>query len=110
VSDAGTGADDLRQAYDSAAETIVSTPDPDEAFDRASALRDAADGIVGDAAVLRAQMAYRLLRAEGMSLAQLATRLGISKARADQLIRTARAIDDRRAPGSSGVVHGEDPA
>ncbi len=79
----------LRQAYAAVAERVELTSDPGAAYEQATALAKAADDIVGDAALLRARMARRLLRAEGMSLAQLASRIGVSKSRADQLMRTA---------------------
>jgi hypothetical protein len=85
--------DALRDAYLNAAAAVEATRDPDQAFRRATELREATDSIVGDAAKLRARMAHRIWRAEGMSLAKLAARIGISKARADQLIRAARAND-----------------
>jgi hypothetical protein len=87
----------LRATYTEAAIAVEAEASPETAFRLATQLRAEADGIVRDAAILRARMADRLLRAEGMSLAQLAERLGTSKARADQLIRTARSADDEAA-------------
>jgi plasmid maintenance system antidote protein VapI len=80
----------LREAYEIAASLVQQEPDAEAAFRLATELRQTADDIVSDAATLRALMAHRLMTAEGMSLAQLAERLGTSKARADQLIRAAR--------------------
>ncbi len=88
--------DALRDAYLAAAAAVEATRDPDEAFRHATELREATDRIVGAAAKLRARMAHRIWQAEGMSLAKLAARIGMSKARADQLIRAARPTDARR--------------
>jgi DNA-directed RNA polymerase specialized sigma24 family protein len=87
VAGAGRG---LRRAYDEAASAVERTPDPERAVAKAAELVKAADQIVGDAARLRARMALRLQQSEGLSLAELAKRIGTSKSRADQLIRLAR--------------------
>lgn len=81
----------MHEAYASAAALVEAEPDAEAAFRMASDLRVAADDIVSAAAMLRALTAARLMDSEGLSYGQLAKRLGTSKARADQLIRTARA-------------------
>ena len=80
----------MQAAYDDAASAIEAMLDPQRAFERATALREAADQLVGEAANLRARMAERIWKTEEMSLASLANRIGISKARADQLLKTAK--------------------
>ncbi len=85
--------DAVRVAYKRASAAIEATTDPQRAFELATALRDAVDGLVGEAADLRAQMAYRVYKAEEISLATLATRLSVSKSRADQFIRSAKAAE-----------------
>ena len=80
----------LRRAYDDAATAVERSSDPARAVAEAAELVKAADEIVGQAARLRARMALELQRAEGLSLAELARRIGTSKSRADQLIRLAR--------------------
>jgi predicted transcriptional regulator len=92
-SDAANALEDVHAAYRQAVAAIETTEDPQQAFELASGLRDALDGLVGEAAELRAQMAYRVYKAEEISLATLATRLSVSKARADQFIRSARAAE-----------------
>src|SRR4051812_38607066 len=79
----------MRQAYDDAAQIIDSIPDPQQAFDHATQLREEIDDLVGRAAELRALMVKRIWENEQLSLAGLANRIGVSKSRADQLIQTA---------------------
>lgn len=81
----------VRRAREVAAIAIDSSGGAEAAFrlatDLANAFREAADEI----AAVRAREAARLRDAEGLSLAGLADRLGISKPRADQLMRIAKA-------------------
>ncbi len=81
----------MRQAYNDAARAIEAIPDAQRAFERASELRDVADGLVGEAATLRALMVERIFKAEELSLAALADRISVSKSRANQFINLARA-------------------
>ncbi len=83
----------LRDAFKAAARAIERSADPDDAYGRATELLRASDELVGEAALLRARMAHRIWQSEPMSLAALAKRIGTSKARADQLIRTAKESD-----------------
>ena len=80
----------LRQAYERAASAAEQAEDPQSAYAHASELRDICDELVGHAATLRARMAYRIYRSEEMSLMDLAGRISVSKARADQFVRTAK--------------------
>ncbi|WP_433346026.1 hypothetical protein [Micromonospora sp. CA-111912] len=85
--------DALAQLKESAAAAMAAielTPEPNRAFEQATALRATVDELVGDAADLRARMAARIYESEKLSLAGLANRIGVSKARADQLIRSAK--------------------
>jgi hypothetical protein len=84
----------MRSAYAQAAAAIEAIPEPQQAFEKAGELRSAADGLVGEAASLRARMVQRIWEAETMSLAALANRIGVSKTRADQFLRTARATGE----------------
>ncbi|THJ58421.1 MULTISPECIES: hypothetical protein [Frankia] len=84
----------LRTAHLAVVAEIEAEPDPEVAFRRATALREDTDVMVSEAATLRARMAFRVWRSEPMSLSQLAARLGTSKARADQLIRIAKAYKE----------------
>jgi hypothetical protein len=89
--------DELARACERAASVIESVPDADRAFEGATrlaeTLRDAADS----AAELRARTAARIWETESISLAQLAKRIGVSKARAAQLVRSARSADEEPA-------------
>lgn len=78
-------------AYQAAAALVEAEPDAEAAFRLASELRATADETARGAATLRALTAARLMDSEGLTYGQLAKRLGTSKARADQLIRAARA-------------------
>lgn len=86
---------DFRRAFAAAERSVAATPDAEDAFQRATQLVRAADDVVGEAAALRARMARRLMEDEGMTLSQLAERIGTSKSRADQLVRAARTNDSR---------------
>jgi hypothetical protein len=78
---------------------ITRTDSPEAAFkiatDLATAFREAAEEVAG----LRAREAARVRDSERLSLSGLAERLGISKARADQLIRTANSQQARAETG-----------
>lgn len=80
----------FQAAYEHAATLIARMSQPQQAFEQATALREIGDQLVGKAADLRARMARRIWEAEKMSLASLADRIGVSKARADQFIRTTK--------------------
>lgn len=81
----------LLAAYEETAAAIEAMPDPAHGFSQATKLRDLVDQLVGRAAELRALMAGKVWEAEELSLAALATRIGVSKGRADQFIRAAKA-------------------
>jgi plasmid maintenance system antidote protein VapI len=86
---AGDALATIRLAYESMAAEVERAPDAVRAFATATELRNELDRLVQEAALLRARMACRVQASEGLSLAALASRLGVSKARADQLVRTA---------------------
>jgi DNA-directed RNA polymerase specialized sigma24 family protein len=80
----------LSQAFGEVARVIRATPDPQDAYDMATRLADEMRAMADAAAQVRAETAARIHEAEGLSIAGLAERLGVSKARADQLLRAAR--------------------
>lgn len=82
----------LETAYDRAVDLIAYMYDPHDAFSRATRLRELADEFVGRAAVLRANTARRIRDTDKLSVGALAKQLGISKARAEQLLRIPRRI------------------
>jgi hypothetical protein len=81
----------LAEAFSRSAEAIGKIANPHHAFESATELAGALRELADKAAELRAQMVERIWAAEEMSLATLAGRIGVSKARADQLLKTARA-------------------
>jgi hypothetical protein len=83
--------DALALAYDKAASAIETAPDTHRAFERATQLAETLRDAAESAAELRARVAANIWETEALSLAQLAKRIGVSKARAAQLVRTARA-------------------
>jgi len=70
----------------------VGTTDPLEAYRLTTELLRGIDKCVGDAAQLRAQMAYHVMQQESLSLTELAQRLGTSESRADQLVQVAKRL------------------
>lgn len=85
--------DRLDRLYEEAAAAIDATTDPEQAFalatDLADTTRQVHDRIAGRLARLRARQVVRIRDRESLSLAQLAGRISVSKARADQLVRDA---------------------
>jgi hypothetical protein len=85
-----TSADALARAlYEERAATILEMDDLDAAFIEASRLREQHGELESAAAELRAVIARRMWETGQYSIAQLATRLGVTKGRADQLLRRA---------------------
>ncbi|MFI0424578.1 hypothetical protein [Spongiactinospora sp. 9N601] len=85
----------ISRAFRDAVKAVRAIPEPRRAFDNATDLAEAVRGMADTAAQVRAEAAARIHRAEGLSIGKLALRLGISKARAEQLLRMAcRARND----------------
>src|SRR6266566_7686255 len=80
----------LRDAYDHAAAIIQGDSQTQHAFESATALADALRQLAENAANLRARTAARIAAEEKLSLSVLATRIGVSKARAEQLIKNVK--------------------
>lgn len=83
-------ADALRRIYEQISAALQTSSDPEAAFDSATDLADALRDMADDAALTRARVAAQIREGEGLSIQALGERLGISKARADQLLRAAR--------------------
>jgi hypothetical protein len=83
----------LRDAYEEAAVAIHGDPQAQHAFESATALADTLRQLAENAASLRARTAVRIATEEKLSLSVLAARIGVSKARADQLIKSAKDAD-----------------
>ena len=90
--------DALMAAYRDAAAAINAIPDPQRAFEYATQLASMLRDIAQRASELRTQTAARIWEAQELSLAALAERIGVSKARADQLIRAAKASRKEQQP------------
>ncbi len=84
----------LRRAYEQAADVISAMPGQ-RAFEAATGLADVLRELAELAAELRAQTAARIAEEEKLSLAVLATRIGVSKARAAQLVQSAQKAELR---------------
>jgi hypothetical protein len=85
-----TETQELRRACFAAVAAARSEPNLEVAYRAATVLGEVAKALGRDAALLRAEIAQSLLQRERLSLSQLAERLGVSKARADQLTRMAK--------------------
>jgi hypothetical protein len=80
----------LHEAHRDAVAAVTTTPDAQEAFKRATELADMLRDAAEAAADLRARAVARIADEQSLSLAVLAERIGVSKARAGQLVQTAR--------------------
>jgi hypothetical protein len=88
----------LERAYAAAAAAVESAPDGRAAFGLATDLAFVASHMSESAAKLRAATAARIADEESLSLAALAGKLSMSKARAAQLVRSGRAASSPRRP------------
>ncbi len=68
---------------------VEETADPQQAFELATKLVDDLGNLYEQAADLRARQVGRIWRAEELSLADLAERISVSKARAGQFVTRA---------------------
>ena len=91
------GVESVQTAIARAEEAIRRDAGSAEAFEAATALAELLGQGAEDAALLRAQIAREIKERDELSLAQLAERLGVSKPRADQLIRRATGRPHRPA-------------
>lgn len=80
--------EDLQRASQSVAGALAASEDLDRAFAAASRWTDALRMQTNAAGEVRAQLAVKIHEKEGLSLAALAKRWGVSKARAAQLVKT----------------------
>jgi hypothetical protein len=82
--------DALERAYNDAVAAITAMPVAQQAFNGATRLADLLRELAEAAPALRAREARRIWEEEQVSLATLAGRIGVSKARAGQLINAAK--------------------
>ena len=83
------GVDAALEAADAALDAIRRTANSQEKLEAAGRLVEELRSRSDEAARIRHAEAVRIYEAEKLSLAQLANRVGISKARADQITRAA---------------------
>jgi hypothetical protein len=94
----------LRDAYGQAVTVIHEDPQAQHAFDSATALADTLRQLADSAASLRARTAARIATEEKLSLSVLAARIGVSKARADQLIKSVKDTDTSSTQEGEGIT------
>ncbi|MFE3455536.1 hypothetical protein ACFXJ8_42150 [Nonomuraea sp. NPDC059194] len=87
---------DLGRAFEAAVVAIDAEPDPNRAYGGATELVETLRRLIEASGDHRALTAARIFEQERMSLADLAGRIGVSKARAAQLIKTAKDATDQR--------------
>jgi septation ring formation regulator EzrA len=92
----------LLQAYDDATQAVEEIENPQQSFDRATELANDLRKIADDAPRLRNRAAVRIRDAERLSLAGLAQRISVSRARADQMIRAAANKPDPKEGDQNG--------
>lgn len=83
----------LTTAYAEVLAQIDEMPDLQQAFEHATALAEQVRQMAEQASDLRAQIVRRIWDAEKLSLAALAKRVGVSKARAGQFVQAAKATE-----------------
>ncbi|MFI0424583.1 hypothetical protein DP939_21080 [Spongiactinospora rosea] len=88
----------LVRAFESAVSAIQNDPDADRAYAEATELVETLQRFSEASGDLRAQSAARIFKSERLSLSGLADRISISKARAAQLINTAKKADEKANP------------
>jgi hypothetical protein len=91
----------VRQGIAEERASIEAETAPAAAFARATRLVELLRAQVDEAAELRVRAAARIYEAESLSLAGLADRLGISKARAAQLINSSKSRGADQGPEQS---------
>lgn len=80
----------LREAFARATAAIYAWPDATEAWKAANGLAELVGQLRGEAAEFRGHLAAYLMDYHGLSITELATFLGVTRARASQLITRAR--------------------
>jgi ubiquinone biosynthesis protein UbiJ len=94
----------LRDAYEQAVAVIHGDSQAQHAFESATALADTLRQLAENAASLRARTAARIATEEKLSLSVLAARIGVSKARADQLIKSVKDADPGSTEEGEGIT------
>jgi hypothetical protein len=82
--------ENLDRSAQAVIDAIQADPDPRRAYQEATELVETMQSLLEASGDLRAKSAARIVKDEGLSLAGLAERISVSKARAAQLINTAK--------------------
>lgn len=82
--------DALSRAYEEAAAAIGAVEDPELAFELATELTEVLRVATNNAAEFRVETVGRIWSSNELSLAGLAKRIGVSKARAEQLVKSVK--------------------
>lgn len=82
--------DQLEDVRHELVKTIGALDDPQAAFDAASEVRETLRQMHDEIAELRTTAVGEIWERDQLSLAKLADRIGVSKARADEMIRTVK--------------------
>ncbi|MFD8527207.1 hypothetical protein ACFV0L_07315 [Streptosporangium canum] len=90
----------LERAFEATVGAIQAEPDADRAYGKATELVETLQRLIEASGDLRAQSAARIFNDERLSLAGLAGRISVSKARAAQLINTAKKADGKASPAT----------
>jgi len=97
----------LSRAVSDALAEVEALPDSETAYRQASWLVDVLSAATTASGRLRAEAARRMKEAEGLSLAQLGERLGVSKARAADMLRVNQARQPEPPPVALAIVTSE---
>ncbi|MFI6180797.1 hypothetical protein ACIA8R_35070 [Nonomuraea sp. NPDC051191] len=90
----------VRRAYEKADAALQDIGDAEQAYQMATQLADCLRELADAAALARAKSAARLRRSGNLSIAGLATKLGLSKSRAGQLLRAASECMEGKTNGN----------
>lgn len=85
----------LTSAFQGVVSAVEAVADPQRAYEYATRLADLMRELHEAAVALRPKAAVRIWEEEKISLASLAARIGVSKARAGQLVQSARRVQDQ---------------
>lgn len=81
----------LKTAYEEARGLTTAIDEPQAGFAAATQLSEALQAMLDEVAEMRALIVSRIYETNTASLSELAARFGVSKTRADQLVRRGRA-------------------
>jgi 8-oxo-dGTP pyrophosphatase MutT (NUDIX family) len=103
----GETQDRVRRVIAEALAAAEGAPDDDTAYQRASWLVDVLGASTTASGRMRAQAARRMKESAGLSIAQLGERLGVSKARAADMLRVTAAREPEPPPVVAAIVTSE---